>query len=97
MNTNQKSLEYFEQNEYEKALKLFKCAGKESRDIQSLNNLAWMYLYEEENDGKAFGLIQEVILMNPNSYFPYNMLETKGMETCDRCIEKINILEMNSI
>jgi hypothetical protein len=28
LNTNQNALEYFEQNEYEKALKLFKCAGK---------------------------------------------------------------------
>jgi tetratricopeptide (TPR) repeat protein len=74
LNTNQKALEFFNQNEYQKALKLFKRAVIESRDIQSLNNLAWMYLYEEENDEEAFKLIQEVILMNPNSYFPYNIL-----------------------
>ncbi|EOP52800.1 hypothetical protein IKQ_02898 [Bacillus cereus VDM053] len=47
----------FEQNEYEEAMELFQQAVRESRDVQSLNNLAWMYLYEEENDDKALELI----------------------------------------
>lgn len=63
-----------EQNEYEKALKLFHQAANECRDIQSLNNLAWIYFYEEENEEKAFELIMEAVKMNPSSYFPYNIL-----------------------
>ncbi|QUG42701.1 hypothetical protein KD050_05370 [Psychrobacillus sp. INOP01] len=74
MNTNQKALELFEQNEYENALELFQQAVKESRNIQSLNNLAWMYSYEEEDDNQALVLIKEVIHMKPSSYFPYNLL-----------------------
>lgn len=74
MSTNQKALELFEQNEYEKALELFRQAVEESRNIQSLNNLAWMYSYEEEDDQKALELLKEVIEMKPASYFPYNLL-----------------------
>ena len=74
MNTNQKAIEKFEQNEYEEAMELFQQAVHESRDVQSLNNLAWMYLYEEENDDKALELIKEAVKMNPSSYFPYNIL-----------------------
>ena len=74
MNTNQKALDLFEQNEYEKALELFQQAVRESRNIQSLNNLAWIYSYEEENDHKALELIKEVIQKKPSSYFPYNLL-----------------------
>lgn len=73
MNINEQALELFEQNEYEKALELFQQAVKESRNIQSLSNLAWMYSYEEEDDHKALELLKEVILMNPSSYFPYNL------------------------
>lgn len=64
----------FEQNEYEEAMELFQQAVRKSRDVQSLNNLAWMYLYEEENDDKALELIREVVKLNPSSYFPYNIL-----------------------
>lgn len=74
MDTNEKALELFEQNEYEKALELFRHAVKESRNIQSLNNLAWMYSYEEEDDNEALVLVKEVIQMQPSSYFPYNLL-----------------------
>ncbi|MGG3892062.1 tetratricopeptide repeat protein [Metabacillus fastidiosus] len=74
MNINQKAIEMFEQNEYEEAMELFQQAVHESRDIQSLNNLAWMYLYEEENDDKALELVKEAVKMNPSSYFPYNIL-----------------------
>ncbi|MGG3447611.1 tetratricopeptide repeat protein [Bacillus nitratireducens] len=74
MNINEKAIEMFEQNEYEEAMELFQQAVRESRDVQSLNNLAWMYLYEEENDDKALELIREVVKLNPSSYFPYNIL-----------------------
>ncbi|QUG84849.1 tetratricopeptide repeat protein [Bacillus nitratireducens] len=74
MNINEKAIEMFEQNGYEEAMELFQQAVHESRDVQSLNNLAWMYLYEEENDDKALELIREVVKLNPSSYFPYNIL-----------------------
>ena len=74
MNTNQRAIELFEENDYEEAMKFFHQAVKESRDIQSLHNLAWMYRYEEEDDEKALGLIKEVMDMNPSSHFPHNLL-----------------------
>ena len=74
MNINEKAIEMFEQNKYEEAMELFQQAVHESRDVQSLNNLAWMYFYEEENDDKALELIREVVKLNPSSYFPYNIL-----------------------
>lgn len=74
MNTNQKAIELFEQNEYEKAMELFHKAVYESRDVQSLNNLAWMYLNEEEDEDNALELIKEAVTMYPSSYFPYNIL-----------------------
>ncbi|WP_075309445.1 tetratricopeptide repeat protein [Bacillus wiedmannii] len=74
MNINEKAIEMFEQNEYEEAMELFQRAVHESRGVQSLNNLAWMYFYEEENDAKALELIKEVVKLNPSSYFPYNIL-----------------------
>lgn len=74
MDTNQQAIDLFEQNEYEEAVALFQRAVDESRDVQSLNNLAWIYLYEEEDNHKALELIKEVVKMNPTSYFPYNIL-----------------------
>lgn len=74
MNINQKAIELLEKNEYEEALKLFQKAVEESRDVQSLTNLAWMYFYEEDEDKKAMVLLEEVMHMKPTSYFPYNLL-----------------------
>lgn len=74
VNTNQRALITLETNDYEEALKLFKLAVKESRNIQSLNNLAWFYIHEEEDDHAALPLITEAIDRNPNSPFPYLML-----------------------
>ncbi len=74
MNINEKAIGMFEQNKYEEAMELFQQAVHKSRDVQSLNNLAWMYFYEEENDEKALELIREVVKLNPSSYFPYNIL-----------------------
>ncbi|WP_312504572.1 tetratricopeptide repeat protein [Bacillus luti] len=74
MNINEKAIEMFEQNKYEEAMELFQQAVHESRGVQSLNNLAWMYFYEEENDDKALELIKEVVKLNPASYFPYSIL-----------------------
>ncbi|MED3764342.1 tetratricopeptide repeat protein [Ureibacillus terrenus] len=74
MSTNEKAIELYERNETRKSLELFHQAVEESRDVQSLNNLAWMYLYEEEDVDRAFELIKEAVEMDPASYFPYNIL-----------------------
>lgn len=74
MNTNQKAIEMFEQNEHEDAMELFQQAVYESRDVQSLNNLAWMYLYEEDDNDKALELAKEAVNLNPSSHFPYSIL-----------------------
>ncbi|PEJ42311.1 tetratricopeptide repeat protein [Bacillus wiedmannii] len=74
MNINERAIEMFEQNKYVEAMELFHQAVHESRGVQSLNNLAWMYFYEEENDDKALELIKEVVKLDPSSYFPYNIL-----------------------
>lgn len=101
MNTNQKAIELFEQNDYEEALELFQKALRESRNIQSLNNLAWIYSYEEENDQKALELIEEAIAMNPNSYFPYNLLgeiylrQKKWKLALDTLLKSISIQPSN--
>ena len=63
MNINEKAIEMFEQNKYEEAMELFQQAVHKSRDVQSLNNLAWMYFYEEEMM-KALELIREVVKLN---------------------------------
>lgn len=55
-------------------LNFFEKQYAKSRNIQSLNNLAWMYSCEEEDDIKALELIKEAIERKPNSYFPYNLL-----------------------
>lgn len=74
MNINQRAIELLEKNEYEESFKLFQKAVQVSRDVQSLNNLAWIYCYEEDNIEMALELIKETIEMKPASYFPYNLL-----------------------
>ncbi|PFS01288.1 hypothetical protein COK38_11995, partial [Bacillus cereus] len=74
MNLNQQAIELLEKNEYEESLKLFKKAVQVSRDVQSLNNISWIYSYEEDDTELAFELMKEVINMKPTSYFPYNLL-----------------------
>ena len=74
MSINEKALQLFEANEYSEALGLLEQAVKEERTVQALNNLAWMYLYEEEDAKRAKPLLEEVIAMHPSSYFPYAML-----------------------
>ncbi|ANX13913.1 hypothetical protein ABE41_018020 [Fictibacillus arsenicus] len=72
MNTNQRAIELLEENNYEGALKLFRKAVLEKRDIQSLTNLAWVYLHEEEDNQKALSLVLEAIDLSPESHFPYS-------------------------
>ena len=71
---NQKAIHLLEENKYDESLKLFKEAVRISREVQSLNNLAWIYCNEEDDDASALPLLEEVITMNPKSHFPYNLL-----------------------
>jgi tetratricopeptide (TPR) repeat protein len=73
MNTNQKAIELLEEHNIEAAIKLFHKAVLEKRDVQSLTNLAWVYLHEEEENEKALSLVQEAIEQLPNSHFPYSL------------------------
>jgi tetratricopeptide (TPR) repeat protein len=74
LNTNQKAIELLEENKYDEALILFQKAVIESRDVQSLTNLAWIYVHEEDNYDAALELMEEAIQMKPTSHFPYNLL-----------------------
>ncbi|MBH5318312.1 tetratricopeptide repeat protein [Paenibacillus sp. GSMTC-2017] len=74
MSINQKAIQFLENNEYDEALKLFQKAVEQSRTIQSLNNLAWIYYHEESDKEAALKLIKEAIELNPISHFPYNLL-----------------------
>ena len=84
MTTNQLALEAIESNDYERALLLFQQAIRESRDVQSLHNLAFFYVHEgirndqgcwEAAEDLAIELLKECIELQPRSYFPYHLLE----------------------
>lgn len=63
-----------EQNNYDEAFSQFKKIARETPSIQSLNNLAWFMLREEENRDEARTLLEQVLVLNPQSSFPYMML-----------------------
>ncbi|WP_339296287.1 tetratricopeptide repeat protein [Paenibacillus sp. FSL W7-1279] len=83
MTTNQLALEAIESNDYERALLLFQQAVRESRDVQSLHNLAFFYVHEglrndqgcwEAAEDLAIELLKECIELQPRSHFPYQLL-----------------------
>ncbi|CAM4205242.1 tetratricopeptide repeat protein [Bacillus manliponensis] len=74
LNTNEKAIALLEQNEYQEAFTLFKQAVEESRDVQSLTNLAHIYMYEEEDVDEVIHLLKEVLRFQPHSHFPYSLL-----------------------
>ncbi|MFD1928225.1 tetratricopeptide repeat protein [Sporosarcina siberiensis] len=80
MSLNQKALLLFESNQYNEALASFERAVSKERTVQALNNLAWMYLYEEEEAQRAKVLLEEVLVHDPQSHFPYNMLGEIAMQ-----------------
>ena len=47
---------------------------KESRNVQSLTNLAWILSYEDDNDDEAIVILEEVVNLSPLSHFPYSLL-----------------------
>ena len=71
---NSRAVMLFEQNEYDEAFALFKRLAAEAPSVQSLNNLAWIYLREEETMDEAEKLLQQVLTFQPQSSFPYMML-----------------------
>lgn len=74
LSANQKAIMLFEQNAYDEALMLFQKLAHDAPSVQSLNNLAWMFLREEEDRGEAKRLLQQVLAYKPQSPFPYMML-----------------------
>jgi tetratricopeptide (TPR) repeat protein len=71
---NTKAITLFEQNEYDEAFALFKKLAQEAPSVQSINNLAWIVLREEEDKDEAERLLQQVLALQPHSPFPYMLL-----------------------
>jgi tetratricopeptide (TPR) repeat protein len=93
LDLNQKAIALLEENKYDDSLKLFRKAVELSRNVQSLNNLAWIYCNEEDDDISALPLLEEAINMNPKSHFPYNLLgeiycRQKKWESAKEILEK---------
>lgn len=74
MNVNERAITYLEKNQFDFARQTFKEAVVESRDVQSLHNLAWFFAYEEDDFLSAITLLEEVMEMHPVSHFPFNLL-----------------------
>lgn len=71
---NTRALILLEQNEYDEAFTLMKKLASDAPSVQSLNNLAWFMLREEEDREAAKILLEEVLTLQPQSSFPYMML-----------------------
>lgn len=74
LSENRRAIMLFEQNEYDEALALFKRLANETPSVQSLNNLAYMVLREEEDRVEAERLLLQVLTLEPQSPFPLIML-----------------------
>src|SRR5690606_36835303 len=71
---NKRAIMLLEENNYDEAFSLFKKLARETPSVQSLNNLAWLMLREEENRDDATALLEQALVLNPKSSFPYMML-----------------------
>ncbi|MEK4385819.1 tetratricopeptide repeat protein [Solibacillus sp. FSL W7-1464] len=71
---NTRAIMLLEQNNYDESFGLFKKLARETPSVQSLNNLAWFMLREEENRDEARTLLEQALVLNPKSSFPYMML-----------------------
>jgi tetratricopeptide (TPR) repeat protein len=77
------------------AFRFFKKAAKVKPGVQSLNNLAWFYLYNPEagyDANKAIDLLQDTLELNPKSEFPYCLLGEAYLKA-NKPIEAKEILE----
>ena len=70
----QQALAYYEGNEYKRALRRMKQLVEQERSVENLHNLAWMYVYEEEDLGSGEKLAEEAVSLEPNHSFPYALL-----------------------
>lgn len=73
INTNKEAIHQLEENNLDKAMKLFQKAVLEKRDVQSLTNLAWVLWHEEDDLERALLLVSEAIHLYPTSHFPYSL------------------------
>lgn len=71
---NTRAIMLLEQNNYDESFTLFKKLARETPSVQSLNNLAWFMLREEENRDEARILLEQTLVFNPKSSFPYMLL-----------------------
>ncbi|MGE7981950.1 tetratricopeptide repeat protein [Solibacillus sp. NPDC093137] len=71
---NTRAIMLLEQNDYDESYTLFKKLARETPSVQSLNNLAWFMLREEENRNEARTLLEQTLVFNPKSSFPYMLL-----------------------
>ena len=62
-----------EENRYEEALNTFREAVRGSRDVQTLNYLAWILTNEEHDYLAALEILEEAVRMKPDAYFPYSL------------------------
>jgi len=77
------------------AFRFLKKAAKVKPGVQSLNNLAWFYLYNPEagyDANKAISLLQDALELNPKSEFPYCLLGEAYLKA-NKPIEAKEILE----
>ncbi len=74
LSENAKALMLLEQTEYTDAFALLKKLAEETPSVQSINNLAWMVLREEEDRDESERLLKQVLALHPQSPFPYMML-----------------------
>jgi tetratricopeptide (TPR) repeat protein len=103
LNTNQMAISLLEQNELKQAFNLFELALLESRNVQSLNNLAYFYIHEgiPTEDGSwqtrvelAIELLQECVQLRPQSHFPYQLLGEAYLSEC-RWAEAAHIINQS--
>lgn len=71
---NVRAILLLEQNKYDEAFTLMKKLANDAPSVQSLNNLAWFMLREEEDREAARTLLEQVLTLQPQSSFPYMML-----------------------
>lgn len=63
-----------ETNNIDLSFHMFKRAFQIDPNVESLNNLAYYYLYEHDDSEIAVELLEKAVKMNPKSEFPYALL-----------------------
>lgn len=71
---NKWALILFESNQYDEAFSMLEKLANEKPSVESLNNYAYLLLHEEEDYGRAWDVLQQVLPLHPQVDFPYLML-----------------------